>query len=142
MAVKKSVKTAVTGKEVEKKKSVAKSIKKFAAKKPAVSNPEPKKQEQVKETVTNSNSYVLIDHPCEKENITSSEYVIRIGASMDGYVEISFNDAEWEPCRFASGYWWFDWRYYKPGNVKISARLVSNEGQILKLSDARKCKVI
>lgn len=142
MAVKKSVKTAVTGKEVEKKKSVAKSIKKFAAKKPAVSNPEPKKQEQVKETVANSNSYVLIDHPCEKENITSSEYVIRIGASMDGYVEISFNDAEWEPCRFASGYWWFDWKYYKPGNVKISARLVSNEGQILKLSDVRKCKVI
>jgi hypothetical protein len=47
----------------------------------------------------------------KKKTSQAAEYVLRIGASLDGYVEISFNDAEWEPCRFASGYWWFDWKY-------------------------------
>lgn len=142
MVVKKSVKSVNAGKEVEKKKIVAKSIKKAVVKKPAVKKAEPKQQESMIPTSANFNTYIMIDHPCEKENISSSEYVIRIGASMEGYVEISFNDSEWEPCRFAAGYWWFDWQYYQLGNVKISARLVSNDGQIIKLSDARKCKVV
>mgnify|MGYP000892598991 CR=1 FL=1 len=142
MAVKKSVKTGIAEKEVAKKKFVAKSAKKVVAKKIAVKKEEPKQQEAVIEIAPNSNVYVVVDHPCEKETINSSEYVIRIGASMDGYVEISFNDSEWQPCRFASGYWWFDWKYYQPGNIKICARLVSNDGQIIKLSDARKCKVV
>ncbi|MFA7074573.1 MAG: hypothetical protein WC234_05245 [Endomicrobiaceae bacterium] len=87
------------------------------------------------------NAYVIIDHPCEHEVISGSDYVIRIGASFDGYVEISFNGGEWQPCRFASGYWWFDWMYYKAGDCKISARLVGNDGNIIKISDIRKCKV-
>lgn len=142
MAVKKSAKAVVAEKEVAKKKPVAKSTKKVVAKKPAVKKAEPKQQESVIEIAPSFNAYVIVDHPCEKEIISSSEYVIRIGASMDGYVEISFNDSEWQPCRFAAGYWWFDWKYYQPGNIKISARLVSNDGQIIKLSDARKCKVV
>ena len=142
MAVKKSVKTVAVEKEVAKKKPVAKSTKKVVAKKPAVKNVETKQQESVIEIAPSSNAYVIVDHPCEKESISSSEYVIRIGASMDGYVEISFNDSEWQPCRFAAGYWWFDWKYYKPGNIKICARLVSNDGQIIKLSDLRKCKAV
>lgn len=142
MAVKKSVKNVVAEKEVAKKKPVVKSTKKVVAKKPAVKKEETKQQESIIEIAPNSNAYVIVDHPCEKEIINSSEYVIRIGASLDGYVEISFNDSEWQPCRFAAGYWWFDWKYYQPGNIKISARLVSNDGQIIKLSDVRKCKVV
>ena len=139
MAVKKSAKTVVA-----KKKPVAKSTKQVVVKKTVVKKVEGKQQESVIETIPNSNAYayVIVDHPCEKEIISSSEYVIRVGASMDGYVEISFNDSEWQPCRFAAGYWWFDWKYYKPGNIKICARLVSNEGQIIKLSDLRKCKAV
>jgi len=143
MAVKKSVKASAVEKEVEKKKVAAKSTKKTTVKKPAEKKAEVKQQEQqVVQAAAYPNAYVIIDHPCEKENISGNEYVIRIGASMDGYVEISFNDSEWQPCRFASGYWWFDWKYFQPGNIKINARLVSNEGQIVKLSDVRKCKVI
>lgn len=142
--VKKIVKQESSEKDFSKKKIASKSAK---------SKPTTVKKVSAKKTVmvtnvaekevlnNNGNAYVIVDHPCENEVISGNTYVIRIGASFDGYVEISFNDGEWQPCRFASGYWWFDWMYYKTGNCKISARLVANDGTIIKLSDIRKCKV-
>ncbi len=142
MATKKAVKKVVSAeKKVVKKKAVAaKGTKKACSKKNCVKqqNVIGKKQE---EFVNNSNSYVLVDYPVENETVYGDNYVLRIGASFDGYVEVSFNDSEWQPCRFASGYWWYDWSYFKPGNMKIVARLVGNDGKILKISDIRKCKV-
>ena len=93
------------------------------------------------EAKNNPNSYVIVDYPVENETIASDNYVLRIGASTDGYVEVSFNSGEWLPCRFASGYWWFDWNYFKSGNVTIAARIVGSDGKVVKLSDIRKCKV-
>ena len=93
------------------------------------------------EAKNNPNSYVIVDYPVENETIASDNYVLRIGASADGYVEVSFNSGEWLPCRFASGYWWFDWNYFKSGNVTIAARIVGSDGKVVKLSDIRKCKV-
>ena len=93
------------------------------------------------EAKNNPNSYVVVDYPVENETIASDNYVLRIGASTDGYVEVSFNSGEWLPCRFASGYWWFDWNYFKSGNVTIAARIVGSDGKVVKLSDIRKCKV-
>ncbi|MBQ3833904.1 MAG: hypothetical protein II816_00060 [Elusimicrobia bacterium] len=138
----KKVATAVAEKKVVKKKTVAssKSAKKTCAKKsPCVKQQVAGKKQE--EFVNNSNSYVLVDYPVENETVYGDSYVLRIGASFDGYVEVSFNDSEWQPCRFASGYWWYDWMYFKPGNIKIVARLVGNDGKVLKISDIRKCKV-
>ncbi len=144
MATKKAKKTAVVAeKKVVKKKAVSstKSVKKVACSKksPCVKQQVVGKKQE--EFVNNSNSYVLVDYPVENETVYGDSYVLRIGASFDGYVEVSFNDSEWHPCRFASGYWWYDWTYFKPGNIKIVARLVGNDGKILKISDIRKCKV-
>lgn len=144
MATKKAVKKAAVSveKKVVKKKAVAAKT----TKKAACSKKSCVKQQQVigkkqEEFVNNSNSYVLVDYPVENETVYGDSYVLRIGASFDGYVEVSFNDSEWQPCRFASGYWWYDWTYFKPGDIKIVARLVGNDGKILKISDIRKCKV-
>ena len=140
---KKIVKTESLGKVVAKKEVVSKFVKAkptpakingtSVTKKAVVTNEVPKEK---------NNTYIVIDHPCESEIVSGNNYVIRIGASFDGYVEISFNDGEWQPCRFASGYWWFDWMYYKTGNCKISARLVANDGVVIKISNIRKCKVV
>ena len=129
-AVKTATKTVAKKKVVAKKKTAAKVA---PAKK--VSCAAKKAIEEKK------NSYVIVDYPVENETIASDNYVLRIGASTDGYVEVSFNSGEWLPCRFASGYWWFDWNYFKSGNVTIAARIVGSDGKVVKLSDIRRCKV-
>ena len=138
--VKKVVKaeSSVAVKPVVKKKVVAKkksSVSKAASTKKVNSSAKSKELEAKK------NSYVIVDYPVENETIAGNNYVLRIGASTDGYVEVSFNSGEWLPCRFASGYWWFDWNYFKSGNVTIAARIVGSDGKVVKLSDIRKCKV-
>lgn len=142
--VKKAVKTeSVVKKPVAKKKVVAK--KKTVAKKAPVKKaccPPEKELVENKESVENNRSYVIVDYPIENEIIDGSNYVLRIGASTDGYVEVSFNSGEWLPCRFASGYWWFDWNCFKSGNVTIEARIVSSDGKIVKSSIIRKCKIV
>lgn len=125
-------------KTVAKKKVVAK--KKTSASK-ATSTKKVNSSAKSKELEAKKNSYVIVDYPVENETIAGNNYVLRIGASTDGYVEVSFNSGEWLPCRFASGYWWFDWNYFKSGNVTIAARIVGSDGKVVKLSDIRKCKV-
>ena len=137
--VKKVVKaeSSAAVKPVAKKKVVAK--KKCVSK--AASTKKVNSSAKSKELEAKKNSYVIVDYPVENETIAGNNYVLRIGASTDGYVEVSFNSGEWLPCRFASGYWWFDWNYFKSGNVTIAARIVGSDGKIVKLSDIRKCKV-
>lgn len=119
--------------------------KKVGAKKKTVAKEAPVKKAccpSENELVENNKSYVIVDYPIENEIIGGNNYVLRIGASTDGYVEVSFNSGEWLPCRFASGYWWFDWNYFKSGNVTIEARIVSSDGKIVKSSIIRKCKIV
>lgn len=136
-AVKKTAAKKTTVKKVAAKKTT-KCSPKSATKKAAV---ETKVKPEIKEQNINNNSYIVIDYPVEKETIFGDVYVIRIGASFDGFVEISFNNGEWQPCRFASGYWWFDWMYYKAGDYKITARLIGKDGNVVKVSDVKSCKV-
>lgn len=138
--VKKVVKaeSASAVKPVAKKKVVAK--KKNSSSK-AASTKKVNSSAKSKDLEAKKNSYVIVDYPVENETIAGNNYVLRIGASTDGYVEVSFNSGEWLPCRFASGYWWFDWNYFKSGNVTIAARIVGSDGKVVKLSDIRKCKV-
>ena len=143
-----AMKKAVKSKETAVKKTAAKSVSKKAKK--VVKKEKAKKATTIKKNIrdekilintANPNSYIVIDYPFESEIIAGSDYVIKIGASKDGYVEISFNDSEWKPCRFASGYWWFDWKYFQPGKFKIVARLLNSENKVIKISDTRNCKV-
>jgi hypothetical protein len=87
-------------------------------------------------------AYVVIDHPSQNETVSGLHYAIRIGASENGNVEISFNGGEWIPCRPAAGYWWFDWGYFTPGEYTIVARLRSPEGTTIAESARVKCQVI
>ncbi|MDR3307210.1 MAG: hypothetical protein LBS61_06120 [Endomicrobium sp.] len=120
-------------KSVKKKVAANKNVKKKVVK--AMS----KKENSVDEV--SSSSCIVIDYPNEAEMINGSHYALRIGASNDGYAEISFNDGEWLPCRFGSGYWWFDWMDFVPGRHSLSARLVNHRGKIVAESSKRKCKV-
>ncbi|MCL2390731.1 MAG: hypothetical protein FWD54_01330 [Endomicrobia bacterium] len=90
---------------------------------------------------TNSNAHLYIDYPVNSETICGQHYAIRVGASQDGYVEISFNNGEWIPCRFGGGYWWFDWIYFTPGKYSIAARLVAPDGNTILKTSPRKCSV-
>ena len=86
-------------------------------------------------------TYVVIDHPINGELLVPGHYAIRIGASWGGIVEFQINDAEWIPCRHNAGYWWFDWHNIPAGKHKLAARLVDNNGNVLKKSAIRRVEV-
>lgn len=92
-------------------------------------------------TPTNTDEFVLLDHPKNLENITSREYTIRISATDCNGVDISIDDQPWQPCRNSVGYWWYDWFDFTTGTHQIVARLNKNNGEYL-LSKRRRCKVI
>jgi hypothetical protein len=125
MAVKRTKKT------VETAKAVLEAVKPAKAKRAV----KPKAEE-------NANTYIVIDHPTEGEVISGIHYAIRIGASNEGSVEIAFNDGEWQPCRPAAGYWWYDWVYFQPGKQKLVARIIDTQGNVVKKSAVRKVEVI
>ncbi|MDR1941031.1 MAG: hypothetical protein LBQ47_01740 [Endomicrobium sp.] len=132
-AVKKTAK-----KSVAKKESVKENVKEIANENNTV-KPAPK--ESVK-TNAKLNSYLVIDYPVENDVVRSSGYyAIRIGASHDGYVELSFNGGEWIPCRYSDGYWWFDWVYFAAGDYTISARMIGPDAKTVIETEPRKCKV-
>jgi hypothetical protein len=131
-------------KEVAKKKTpVKRNAKKAVVKKETA--PENNKIKIFPEERINreSGAYLIIDYPVENDVVHSSgHYAIRIGASQNGYVELSFNGGEWIPCRYNDGYWWFDWVYFSAGDYVISARMVGPEGSSVIETAPRKCKVL
>ncbi|MGA2090441.1 MAG: hypothetical protein ABSH12_03140 [Endomicrobiales bacterium] len=145
----KSVATLVK-KAVKKKKVVKKSV---SLKQKSITETSPIVEASVSTPSTSVNSvsnalpsndvtYVIIDYPTESETISGLHYAIRIGSSANGLVELSINNGPWESCRYADGYWWYDWGYYLPGPIKISARLLDEKGKTLKRSSVRKCTII
>jgi|YelNatPaOPRAMG01_1025707.scaffolds.fasta_scaffold551171_1 hypothetical protein len=100
-------------------------------------------QKQIKKekrTINKPNRYIVIDYPKENEVITYPWYTIRIGCSENKNVEVSIDNGPWEKCRFAEGYWWFDWGNYQSGQHKIVARVRHDKGMILKKSEIRTCE--
>ncbi len=87
-------------------------------------------------------SYIIIDYPVSGEIVSGLHYAIRIGASCEGSVQIQFNGGEWLSCRPTAGYWWYDWGYFTPGDYKIAARLVNDDGKQLKKSAVTRVEVI
>ena len=118
-------------------------IKKSTAEKP-VPVTEKKVSKKTKVSVTDvkaEDTFIAIDFPRNNAEILfNAGYAIRISASECEVVEISINDGEWQPCRNASGYWWFDWNITEPGRYKMYARMRGSGGRET-VSKRRLCKV-
>ena len=37
-------------------------------------------------------------------------------------MQVSINGGEWQNCRYANGYWWFDWWNFNTGNFYLEAK--------------------
>jgi hypothetical protein len=84
---------------------------------------------------------VAIDYPKEEELVLSGHYAVRISATPEAQVEISFNDGEWNGCRTSLGYYWFDWNPAELGETVIKARVRVGAGR-WKVSAERFCRVV
>ncbi|MBU0951669.1 MAG: hypothetical protein KKH91_02400 [Elusimicrobia bacterium] len=89
--------------------------------------------------------YVVIDCPVQGETITSPHYTMRIGAPLslcheNNWVEVAIDNGNWNPCRLAAGYFWFDWSNYPAMEHKIVARIRDQQGNTVLKSEVRKCK--
>ena len=73
--------------------------------------------------------YIWIDHPQEGDRLNSAEYVIRLGIGGAETAELSIDKGAWRPCRFASGYWWFDWKNIPSGKHTLTARMKTADGR-------------
>jgi len=76
-----------------------------------------------------SKKVVAIEYPRHEETITSPHYTFRVSA-MSGAkaVEVSINEAGWQPCRQAGGSFWYDWSGYGAGDHAITARVTLEDG--------------
>lgn len=73
--------------------------------------------------------YLWIDYPRETEVLSGDEYVIRCGVGGAEHVELSINQGDWLPCRFASGYWWYDWSGIPQGDHTLVLRMRTGDGR-------------
>jgi hypothetical protein len=76
---------------------------------------------------------IAIDFPEQHGRITSERYTFRISAlvGVGERVMVRVDDASFQPCRFAAGYWWFDWAGYRSHHHHLVARIVSSEGDVV-----------
>ena len=76
---------------------------------------------------------IAIDFPKQHERIASERYTFRISASVgeDECVLVSVDDAPFQPCRTAEGYWWFDWDGYRSHHHRLVAKIVSSNGDVV-----------
>jgi hypothetical protein len=84
---------------------------------------------------------IHIDYPREEELIIPGHYAVRLSGLPDAQVEISINEGEWQGCRTAVGYYWFDWEPATPGEVTLVARIKAGKGR-QKKSESRFCRIV
>jgi hypothetical protein len=82
---------------------------------------------------------ISIDFPKQHEKIASATYTFRLCASLgEGErVEVSVDDAPFAPCRFAEGFWWYDWSGYRSHHHRLIARIVASDGEVVSESARR-----
>lgn len=71
----------------------------------------------------------VIEYPRHNETITSKDYTFRITA-IPGVrkVEVSIDEAGWQPCRQSGDSWWYDWSGFGSGEHELVARLQLSDG--------------
>lgn len=78
---------------------------------------------KTKEAVKPAEVRAVLDHPQQGEKITAPQYTFRIGAVGDiELVAVSIDQGPWQPCRNASGYWWYDWSGYTGGKHQAEVK--------------------
>lgn len=72
-----------------------------------------------------------IDYPRRNERVTSPQYTIRVSAPAHPLtgdrVEVSIDDSPFAHCRFAAGYWWYDWTGYAAREHQLVARMITGD---------------
>lgn len=62
-----------------------------------------------------------IDYPQPAEKISTGHYAIRI-SGCQAECEVAVDDGDWQACRSADGFCWYDWTPREPGRHRISVR--------------------
>jgi hypothetical protein len=62
-----------------------------------------------------------IDYPQQGEKVQVGHYAVRI-SGCTGECQVSIDDGDWQNCRNAEGFWWYDWSADQPGTHRISVR--------------------
>ena len=66
---------------------------------------------------------ICIDYPQNNETVYCGHYCFRLGARKPcSAMQVSVNGGEWQNCRQANGYWWFDWWNFNTGNFYLEAK--------------------
>ncbi|MDT8286078.1 MAG: hypothetical protein RQ748_03120 [Elusimicrobiales bacterium] len=99
----------------------------------------PKTAARNKTTAVPATEYVVLDYPKNLETITARHYAVRIGSGDCVGMDLSIDDQPWQPCRWAVGYWWYDWNNFAPGTHQLVARMHKSNGDYV-LSKRRRCK--
>lgn len=83
-------------------------------------------------------SRLAVDFPEHDEKIVTQRYTIRL-AAPEGFkkAEISIDQGNWQPCRYAVGYWWYDWSGLVNGKHELAARVQAPDGRIVALEPRR-----
>jgi len=78
---------------------------------------------------TPKDNIAQIVFPMENETIKSSSYTLKIKTKQPcKKVEVRFDGGEWEPCREAIGFWWFDWANYARKTYSVETRALGADG--------------
>lgn len=86
-----------------------------------------------------SEAYIVIDYPANGDKLNAHHYAVRIGAGNGWGVELSVDNGDWQSCREAGGYFWYDW-WPAAGKHKLTARIQSADGKVKK-SKVVSCEV-
>lgn len=90
-------------------------------------------------TATAVKKKISIDYPQQHERIGSERYTFRVGAAAEPgeSVQVSVDDAPFQACRCAAGYWWFDWEGYRTHHHRLVARIVAPGGEVVSETSRR-----
>ena len=83
-------------------------------------------------------SKLSIDYPQAAENVQRGHYSIRISGCLNE-CQVAIDDGEWQPCRSAEGFSWYDWYPEQPGTHRISVRVRSGNKWV---KTQRACRVV
>jgi hypothetical protein len=75
---------------------------------------------------------VHVKFPRAGETVIGPSYSVQIEAAPEPVrVELRINDADWIACREALGLFWYDWSGFEPGAHRLTARVMTKDGDIL-----------
>jgi len=77
-------------------------------------------------------SAIHVKYPRAGETVSRPSYAVQVEAPPQPVrVELRVNASDWLPCREALGLWWYDWAGFEPGNHRLVARVMTEDGDLL-----------